>query len=190
MTRFTGKVRDGKNKHNHQMKVPGRSQIDSDVEGWPESFFAGSLNVGIEGNGYPEGFSSPEDGGRGVCLLDDGVVPPDLVLEYNKIENNSLEPKRGKPGRGTGQFWRATVTVVLTGENYDAWLLRRINSGIKRQLEIIADCKLRDVIKLTNGSEVHVDLSADIDQENEKPNQSGERDDIMYANEKNEEIFQ
>lgn len=155
---FKGTVRSGKGKHN-QMVVPGRTALASPPDGWPESFWPGSLNVGILPDGYPHGFQDPDTGGTGVVQLDDGNRTPALVLEWNQIENNGLQPKPDKPRRGTGQFWRAVLTVVSTGQTRPCWVFRRINSTIKRQLEIIADCSLRDVLSLTDGTQVYVHLS-------------------------------
>jgi hypothetical protein len=157
MIRFKGKVRSGKGKHN-QMVIPGRNALASPPDSWPESFCPGSLNVGIACDGYPNGFQDPDSGGTGAVQLDEGSPTPALVIEWNQIKNNGLKPKAGKPRRGTGQFWPAVLTVVSTGQTQQCCVFRRINSKIKRQLEIIAHCSLRDTLCLNDDAEVCVDL--------------------------------
>jgi len=157
MIRFKGRVRTGKGKHN-QMVIPGRKALRSPPDAWPESFYPGSLNVGVPSDGYPDGFHDPDIGGAGVAQLDGGIPTPALVLPWNDIENNGLKPKPGKPRRGTGQFWSAVLTVASTGKTQECWVFRRINSTIKRQLEIIADCRLRNALSLNDGDEVYVDF--------------------------------
>jgi len=97
------------------MVVPGRSELVSSPDSWPERFWPGLLNVRIPPDGYPIGFQDPDAGGAGVVQLDDGDPSPALVLEWNRIENNGLKPKPGKPKRGTGHFWPAVLIVVSTG---------------------------------------------------------------------------
>jgi len=157
MIRFRGKVQRGKGKHNH-MVIPGRYDIADPPADWPNQFFPGSLNVRIPKNGYPDGFQDPENGGIGIVALDERILEPSLVLRWDAIENNGLKPRPGKPRRGTGQFWPAKLTVVSTGQSADCWVFRRINSTIKRQLEIISDSFLRSTLSLDDGTEVSVDL--------------------------------
>lgn len=164
---FTGTVSSGKGEHK-RMVIPGRRGLVLPPDGWPDGFWPGSLNIRILRDGYPVGFQDPDDGGGGVALLDEGNPTPTLVLEWNQIENNSLKPKRGKPRRGTGQFWPALLTVVSTRHTRPCWVFRRVNSTIKRQLEIISECSLRDVMSLTDGTEVYVHLSSNDTKESER----------------------
>lgn len=157
MIRFRGKVRSGKGKHN-QMVIPGRDSLAHPSAHWPDRFFPGSLNIGIPPDGYPNGFRDPDNGGMGVAALDQGIPKPLLVLPWDKIENNGLRPKPGKPTRGTGHFWRAILTVVATGRSTGCWIFRRIDSTINRQLEIISESPLRSALSLDDGTEVLVDL--------------------------------
>jgi hypothetical protein len=160
MIRFRGNVGSGIGKH-AQMTIPGRLEMASPPEGWPDQFHPGSLNVGIPRDGYPNGFRDPDDGGIGVVALDEGSPAPCLVLPWDKIANNGLKPKPGKPRRGTGQFWRARLTVVSTGQTADCWVFRRIDSTIKRQLEVMSESRLRSTLSLKDGAEVFVDLLQD-----------------------------
>lgn len=157
MIRFKGTVRSGKGKH-HQMVIPGRKELAAPPDGWPEQFHPGSLNVGIPLDGYPTGFQDPDCGGCGVVQLDQGTPAPSLILEWNQIKNNGLKPKPDKPRRGTGQFWPAILRVSSTGVTHSCWVFRRIDSAIKRQLEIVADCALRGALSLTEGTEVFVEF--------------------------------
>ncbi len=162
--RFRGRVRSGMGKHS-KMVVPGRTAISSAPTDWPESFFPGSLNIGLSQNGYPDGFRSPELGGSGVSHLDAGNPRPAFVLPSDQIKKNGLKPTRDKPERGTGQFWRVVLTNVSTGETLRCWLFRRIGSTINSQLELIATCPIRDELSLADGTDVYVDLVAGVESE-------------------------
>ena len=157
MFRFIGKIRSGKGKHS-ELIIPGTADLNHAPTAWPDRFHPGSLNVGILKDGYPEGFMDPDEGGRGVSLLDDGVIEPAVVLAWDRIGNNGLRPKAGKPRRGTGQFWPAVITVMATGSTADCWLFRRINSRIKRQLEIVSSLHLKTHLSLEDGMDASVDV--------------------------------
>lgn len=157
MLQFIGNVRSGKGKHS-ELVIPGTAELNPAPRAWPDRFHPGSLNVGIRKDGYPEGFVDPDEGGRGVTLLDDGVIEPAVVLEWDRIANNGLRPKAGKPRRGTGQFWPAVISVPATGTTADCWLFRRINSTIKRQLEIVSSLHLKAHLSLEDGMDVSVDV--------------------------------
>ena len=157
MLRFVGKVRSGKGKHS-ELVIPGIADLNHAPTAWPDRFHPGSLNIGIFKDGFPEGFVDPDEGGRGVTLLDDGVIKPAVTLAWDRIGNNGLRPKAGKPRRGTGQFWPAVITVVATGGTSDCWLFRRIDSTIKRQLEIVSSLHLKVHLSLKDGMGVFVDV--------------------------------
>lgn len=157
MLRFTGTVRSGKG-HHSELVIPGAQGITDPPPGWPERFHPGSLNVGIPSDGYPRGFAAPETGGKGVTPLDDGVIEPAVVLPWDKIGNNRLRPKPRKPHRGTGQFWRATLTVRDSGEKVDCWVFRRIDSTINKQLELVSPLPLKQHLGLRDDMEVAVEL--------------------------------
>jgi hypothetical protein len=140
------------------MTVPGRLEMTDAQEGWPNQFHPGSLNVLIPRDGYPDGFGNPDDGGTGVATLDQGIPAPCTVLPWDKIGNNGLNPKPRKPRRGAGQFWRARLTVISTGQTANCWVFRRIDSTIKRQLEVISESRLRSTLSLEDGTEVFVDI--------------------------------
>lgn len=142
MLRFIGIVQSGKGKHS-KLIIPGAADFNGAPLKWPITFYPGSLNVGISKNGYPEGFKDPDEGGCGVTLLDGEVIEPTVVLPWYKIGNNSLRPKSGKPRRGTGKFWPAVITVAATGDLADCWVFRRIDSTIKRQLEVVSSLCLK-----------------------------------------------
>lgn len=152
MIQFTGKIRSGKGEHS-DLVIPGSSELGKIISDWPKCFYPGSLNVGI--NGYPEGFSASPDG---VTRLDSGAIQPTVVLDWNQIKNNKLRPKQDNPQRGTGQFWPAVLTVDKTGESIDCWVFRRINSTIKKQLELISQKRIRESLSLDDGTEVSIKL--------------------------------
>lgn len=160
MIRFIGKIRSGKGKHS-ELIIPGVAELNGAPPNWPTKFHPGSLNIGIAKDGYPEGFADPDAGGRGITPLDDGVIKPTVVLPWDKIGNNGLKPKKGSPDRGTGQFWPAIITVISTGDAAHCWAFRRINSSIRRQLEIVAATSLRNLLHLNDGVDVFVDIAGE-----------------------------
>jgi len=85
-----------------------------------EEFHPGSLNVGIRADGYPQGFASPETGGKGVTPLDDRVIEPTLVLPWNKIANNRLVPSQGNQ-KGDRSILARDSHIRDTGGNVDCW---------------------------------------------------------------------
>jgi hypothetical protein len=157
MTNFIGEVRSGKGEHS-ALTIPGATDWHDSPCGWPARFHPGSLNVRILKNGYPYGFTDPDEGGRGVSRLDDGVIEPTVVLPWGMIENNRLRPKTGKPRRGTGQFWPAIITVEATRDSAACWVFRRIHSSIKHQLELVSSLYLREHLALADGTVVFVDV--------------------------------
>jgi len=155
--KFTGKVRSGKGEHS-KLLIPGAEDISDPPPDWPIRFYPGSLNIDILSDGYPQGFAPPESGGRGVSPLDDGGIEPTVVLPWDKIGDNKLNPKKERPRRGTGQFWPSVLTVVATTNKVDCWVFRRIDSTIERQLELVSNLALRAHLCLKDGMEVTVEL--------------------------------
>jgi hypothetical protein len=150
MLRFIGRVRSGKGKHS-ELVIPGAANLNGAPPAWPAKFQPGSLNVGILKDGYPEGLTDPDEGGRGVTLLDIGSLEPTVILPWDRIGNNGLRPKAGKPRRGTGQFWPALLYVMSTGKSADCWVFRRVDSTIKLQLEIVSALHLKSHLSLIDG---------------------------------------
>ena len=74
------------------------------------------------------------------------------------IQNNKLRPKQDNPHRGDAQVWRTALIAEHLQEPYDCWVLRRIGSGIKRQLEIVSDRMLRRELGLIDKMNVIVHL--------------------------------
>lgn len=152
---FTGKVRSNKGRFHEDMVVPGRVALSSAPDDWPTELASGTLNVQINDEGFPDDFGEIGDG-RGVKKFDEGRFPPAFVIPQSEIIGNTLKPKEGKPHRGTGQVWRAELRNLTTGESAKCWMLRRINSGIAAQIELVSEYRLRDRLRLSDETPVRV----------------------------------
>lgn len=138
-------VRSGKGRHS-RIAIPGKHKLRDSADDWPEQLYPGSLNALILAGGYPEGFDAL---GRGVGMkkLDEGAFCPAFVIPADQITSNS---------RGDGQVWRAIVLVPSTGAECACWVFRRIRSTIRRQIELVANERLRDRLGISDGSNVLV----------------------------------
>ena len=152
---FRGYVRTGLGKYS-AMVIPGRSKVPDAPSSWPEKLERGSLNIGLDGNACPSQFvvnNEPD-----VRKLDSGLLPPAFVIPQRLIKNNGLRPTEKNPSKGTAQVWRARLYVVDKDLRAECWVLRRIGSRIKKQLEIVSDRHIRNELGLVDGSEVEVIL--------------------------------
>ncbi len=141
---FKGKVRKGQGRFS-KLIIPTKSMLTNRPETWPENLCPGSLNIGISDLGYPDDFNIHE----GVKELDAGCFKPVFIIPENKIPTND---------KGDAQVWRAKLIIKSTGTIVPCWVLRRICSGIKKQLEIVSEYNLRDTYGLIEGQEVEVIL--------------------------------
>jgi hypothetical protein len=139
---FEGSVVNGQGDHS-KLVVPGRSLLSDAPEDWPETLRPGSLNVRI--SVYPPAWH--ERGlSASVKVLDTGVFPPEFLIPQGRMHNNRLTPTPSKPRRGIGQVWRATLNA--NGGCLDCWVLRRIDSGLRDVLELVAGCAIRPALGL------------------------------------------
>jgi hypothetical protein len=134
---FGGSVINGQGDHS-KLFVPGRLVLPNAPEDWPATLQPGSLNVLIAA--YP-----PEWHQRrltaNVRVLDDGWFSPQFTIPHNQFRNNQLVPLPSKPRRGIGQVWRASL--IANDNQLDCWVLRRIDSGLRDVLELVAGCAVR-----------------------------------------------
>ncbi|MEX1098581.1 MAG: hypothetical protein WED34_21220 [Planctomycetales bacterium] len=144
---FCCSVKKGIGKHS-DLRIPGTNELPDAPSDWPTTLQPGSLNALIDDNGYPDGFESLGSG-PGMKKLDDGCFEPEFVIPKDKIKNNS---------KGDAQVWRACIVVNATGEEIACWALRRIGSGIKKQIELVSAVHLRNTFRLGEDAKVTVRL--------------------------------
>jgi len=139
---FEGIVINGIGKHS-ELFVPGRLLLPQAPTDWPETLHPGSLNVRVVS--YPAVWR--ERGlAASVKVLDTGVFPPAFLILREQFGNNQLLPTPSKPSRGIGQVWRAAL--FANDHRMDCWVLRRIDSGLRDVVELIADCAIRNRMNL------------------------------------------
>jgi len=118
--------------------VPGRVEFDCASADWPERFFAGSLNVRILR--YPDEFLR-----HGLRLsmdaLDSGVFEPAFTIPHSQMLSNKLTPVPHNRDRGNAQVWRASLSA--NNLSLVCWVLRRIGSQLKQQIELISQVGMR-----------------------------------------------
>jgi hypothetical protein len=157
---FTGEVRSNKGQFS-DMEIPGRGQLEQAPDDWPTQLCRGSFNVGISDGGFPDGFDELGEG-EGVQKLDRGSFAPEFLIPHNRIRNNSLKPRKGMPLRGHAQVWRATIELPGRQPPLACWMLRRIGSTIKRQIELVSDTHLKTTLDTDDGQTVVVRVFAGV----------------------------
>lgn len=144
---FRCSIKKGIGKHS-DLKIPGRLECAAAPSDWPIHLEPGSLNALIRADGYPDSFDS-FGSAPGMKRLDEGLFVPEFVIPKTEIKNNT---------KGDAQVWRARISVPGTGDDVDCWALRRIGSGIARQVELVSEVHMRTEFHLEDGSEVVVTL--------------------------------
>ena len=135
---FIGEVVKGIGRH-QELGVPGRSFLPGAPSDWPEQLFPGSLNLRV--TRYPDEFDSRQLT-RQVSVLDHCGFEPAFVIPWDAMRNNQLIPDAERPRRGRAQVWRSTL--MLDGQPERAcWVLRRIHSGLRHDLEFVSETGLR-----------------------------------------------
>lgn len=129
--------------------------MDDPPSDWPEQLCPGSLNVLIDDDGYPPDFWD-RCNGTGVKKLDSQCFRPAYVIPRECIKNNKLKATPELPVRGDAQIWRAELRSVRHSTAAHCWLMRRFGSGLGKQLELVADVKLRDKLGLQERDAVEV----------------------------------
>lgn len=144
---FDGVVINGRGGH-AELGVPGRHELPSAPHDWPEQLFPGSLNLRVLQ--YPSEFR-----GRGlpesVKVLDAIPFGPEFTIPHGAMRNNKLTPTPAMPRRGTAQVWRTQLTA--NGHTVMCWVLRRIGSGLGRELELVSAEGLRAKLGLCRETE-------------------------------------
>ena len=140
------------------LKIPGRHELRDAPGDWPRHLCPGSLNCLIRDDGYPADFERLGKA-EGIAKFDEGLFAPEFVIPQASIGNNTLEPTSILPKKGTAQVWRAVLRAVISGKEERCWMLRRIGSSIKRQVELVSSVRLRDVLALNDGDPVAVTIT-------------------------------
>lgn len=156
---FHGVVKGGIEKFSDMM-IPGRAKLSDAPADWPDVIHPGSLNVLIPDNGFPAEFLNRCQGEL-IQKLDCGCFVPAFVIPSAAITNNEVRPTNDNPRRGDAQVWRAQIHNLDNGRSVACWVLRRIGSGIRQQIELVASGRLRDKIGLVDGTRVTVELQGD-----------------------------
>jgi hypothetical protein len=136
--------------------IPDRNKLPSAPDDWPDNLEPGSLNVGVAANGWPSEFTGVPSG-KGAQKLDSRRFPPAFIIPHDKIGGN-FTPTPENPDKGTAQVWRAVLRASNPNRSRKVWILRRIGSGLKAQIEIVSDVRLKDVMSLADGVTVEVEM--------------------------------
>jgi hypothetical protein len=155
--RFVGVVVKGCGKFSVQLRLPTKDQLSVAIRDWPAIAAAGTLNVHVEPSGFPleylANFKEPS-----FRHLDSRRFAPEAELPWADIGNNTLPPLPERPDRGRAQVWRASITNLRTKDLRICWMLRRMGSGLRSQLELVAHENLRAALTLLDGSPVEVTI--------------------------------
>jgi hypothetical protein len=152
---FIGTVRSNKGEFSVHMVVPGRDSLVVAPADWPVRLAPGTLNIGVNDDGFPEGFEEIGEG-DGLKKFDEGKFRPELAIPPWRIAGNTLPPIPDQPMRGAAQVWRAELQVIFTDRAARCWMLRRIGSGIVSQIELVAQEHLRSRLNLCDDMAVKV----------------------------------
>lgn len=154
---FIGTVISGCGKYS-ELEFPDKTKIEGASEDWPNSFFNGSLNIRINEDGYPKEFSQLEYPNN-IKILDKIGFQPEFIIPGNLIKNNKLLPTPEYLNRGSAQVWKALLTNKHSEEAVCCWVVRRFDSGLYRDIELVSHIHLRKKLKLENGNNVEVCIS-------------------------------
>lgn len=156
-----GKIVSGQGDHS-DLGIPGKDRLFYAPSDWPKTLHPGSLNVEISVNDL---LKKLDILGQGTLIkkLDNGLLKPAFVIEQQAILNNTIGPNCHVKGRGHAQVWRARIKVVESGEICDCWVLRRLDSGMTKHIELVSDKYLRETLKLCDGDQVIISLQGDIE---------------------------
>lgn len=157
---FKGKIVSGCGKHS-DLGIPGRGKLPNSPIDWPETLYPGSLNIEISVEELPKELGNLGPGTL-IKKLDNGILKPAFVIEQKAILNNTIGSNGPVKGRGDAQVWRAKIKVEKSKEIYDCWVLRRLDSGMTKHIELVSDKHLREFLKLLDRDKVIVSLEGDI----------------------------
>lgn len=132
-------------------------------KGWISTIEKGTMNIRIP----IEELSGPDKkklDRSGVKVFDlNESFPPHIYLNHQEIVGNTLS-KRRKPNSqtGDGQFWRCLLKIEKTGDEIKTYMLRRVGSGYRDRIELIAEYNLRNKHNLVDGDRVMLEIFANL----------------------------
>ncbi|MFC3077770.1 hypothetical protein ACFODL_06685 [Phenylobacterium terrae] len=144
---FQGLVAAGAGLFARELEVPGRAQFPTAPDDWPDALCRGTLNFRI--SELPKVLQAR--GWSDIKGLDRRGFSPVFEIPQDKIVGNTLQPSASVPENGRAQVWRARLEA--NSRSTTCWVLRRINSGYGRVLELVSDERLRDTLDLATGTE-------------------------------------
>lgn len=152
MLEFRGRITGGVGLYS-EMVIPGRQELSRAPSDWPVKICPGSLNVVIDA--YPDGFTEPVGGSRGVYQLDDGRFRPEFVVPGPLIVNNKLM-HNGEAA--SAQVWRARLLLTNGATKVECWAVRRFGSNVGKGqrgnvLELVSEHHLRTKYNLNKDDE-------------------------------------
>jgi len=153
---FKGKVVSGQGDHSN-LGIPGKVNLQHTPEDWHQILYPGSLNVEISTDDLPRELNSLGQGAL-IKKLDNGILKPAFLIEQKAIVNNTIGPYGPVKGRGDAQVWRAKISVLKTKRTFSCWVLRRLDSGMTRHIELVSDLNLRKALNLCDGDSVSIYL--------------------------------
>lgn len=156
LIKFKGKVVSGCGKH-CELIIPGKAKLPDAPSDWPEVLCPGSLNIEISIEELPKEL---DDLGPGAFIkkLDNDILKPAFIIQQSAILNNTIGPQGPVKGRGDARVWRAKISVLKTHQDFPCWVLRRLDSGMTRHIELVSDANLRRTLNLCDGDSVCVHL--------------------------------
>lgn len=158
--KFVGIIVSGQSSHKN-LGIPGKHSLPNAPSDWPKILCPGSLNVKVKTDQLPVELDKLGEG-RCIKKFDNGILKPLFVIPQSDITNNTIGPNCRIKGRGDAQVWRAKINVVKSGEVYDCWVLRRLDSGMSIHIELVSDKKLREILNLNDGDDVIVSIEGGI----------------------------
>jgi hypothetical protein len=153
--RFFGVAAEGCGRFAEELILPTKDRLSQPIRDWPDLPAEGTLNVHIEESGFPPEYLANFKEASFRCL-DTRLFVPEAELPWTDIGGNTLPPTPSRPDRGRAQVWRATIINVKREAMHLCWVLRRIGSALRVELELVADENLRNAMLIEDGTKVEV----------------------------------
>ncbi len=135
-----------------EIALPSPNPALTCISDWPNEFAPGTLNLKIDTLKWPNvaGLNFQNEGVQ--CLDLCPLFKPALYLDYTTVLNNTINPTSHDEFAGDLQYWRAELQLKGQRETIRCYMLRRVRSGYRDQIELISDIHLRNMFSLENGT--------------------------------------